>query len=85
MEPIKFPQSNKELLKPENMTDEECSSLSVYTDGTMCISLWKMTWKERLSALFFGRVWLYVNSGYTQPPVALQSIKEIFRKAKNNG
>lgn len=27
MKPIKFEQANKNLLKPESMTDEECSSL----------------------------------------------------------
>lgn len=30
MKPIKFEQANKNLLKPESMTDEECSSLWVY-------------------------------------------------------
>lgn len=29
MKPIKFEQANKNLLKPESMTDEECSSLWV--------------------------------------------------------
>lgn len=33
MNPIKFEQSNRELTKPESMTDEECGSLHVFTDG----------------------------------------------------
>jgi hypothetical protein len=37
-----------------------------------------MTWRERISALLFGKVWLYVHSGLTQPPVALQSMRDIF-------
>lgn len=78
MEPNKFDEANKNLLKPEGMTDEECGSLPVYTDGKVCISLWKMTWLERLSALFFGKVWLFVYSGQTQPPVALMATKQIF-------
>ena len=78
MEPIKFEQANKDLLKPEGMTDEECGSLPVWSDGKECISLWQMTWRERLSALFFGRVWLSVHSGFTQPPVWLMATKEIF-------
>lgn len=78
MRPIKFPQVNRNLLKPEGMTDEECGTLPVYNDGTTSISLWKMTWKERISALIFGRIWLYVVSGATQPPVALEATKDLF-------
>jgi len=82
MEPMKFEQANKELLKPEGMKDEECGSLPVFTDGKQCISLWKMTWQERLSALFFGRIWLSVHSGQTQPPVWLMAAKQIFKVAE---
>lgn len=44
MKPIKFEQANKNLLKPESMTDEECSSLWVYNDGRECISCWRLCW-----------------------------------------
>lgn len=81
MEPDKFPQANKNLLKPEGMT-EECGDLPVFTDGNQCISLWSMTWRERLSALFFGRVWLFVHSGQTQPPVGLMASREIFKEVE---
>jgi len=80
MQPVEFKQANKNLLKPENMTDEECESLPVFNDGKVCISLWQMTWKERISALLFGKIWLFVNSGHTQPPVALMAEREIFGK-----
>jgi len=83
MEPANFKQANKNLLKPEGMTDEECGSLPVFSDGRgKCISLWKMTWRERLSALVFGKVWLWVISGQTQPPVALMAAREIFEEVK---
>jgi len=82
MEPIQFEQANKNLLKPTEMSDEECGSLPVFNDGTQCISLWKMTWRERLSALFFGKIWLSVYSGQTQPPVWLMARNEIFEKPK---
>ena len=82
MQPDKFPQANKDLVKPEGWTDEECGTLPVYTDGQQCISLWKMTWRERFSALFFGRVWLFVVSGPTQPPVFLLGTREIFKEVK---
>jgi len=82
MEPAKFKQSNKTLLKPEGMSEEECGSLPVYTDGKECISLWRMTWRERLSALFSGKVWLFVVSGQTQPPVSLLAERDIFKEVK---
>ena len=82
MEPNKFPQANKDLVKPEGWTDEECGTLPVYNDGQQCISLWKMTWRERFSALFFGKVWLFVVSGNTQPPVLLLATKEIFKEVE---
>lgn len=78
MIPIKFPEYNKELQKPSSMTDDECKPLLVFTDGKQCVSLWKMSWKERLHALFHGTVWLQVVSGITQPPVALSAQKTIF-------
>lgn len=78
MIPVKFPEANKNLLKPHNMTDAECSSLWVYTDGMQCISCWKLSWKQRLKALLFGKVWLSVRSGVTQPPVWLDCDKTVF-------
>jgi hypothetical protein len=80
MRPDKFEQANKGLTAPEGMTKDECGDLPVYNDGLMSISCWKMTWRERLSALFFGRVWLWVHAGKTQPPVALAVAKTIFKK-----
>jgi len=83
MEPIQFKEANKTLTKPQGMTDEQCGNLPTYSDGVQCISCWKMTWRERLSALFFGRVWLWVISGVTQPPVALEAKKNIFKEVKD--
>lgn len=80
MEAIKFKQANKKLLKPDSMTDEECKPLWVFTDGVQCISCWKMNWKQRLSALFFGKVWLCVLFGETQPPVWLDCCNNIFHE-----
>lgn len=80
MEPLKFEQQVVILTKPNNMTDEECGPLPVYSDGQQCISLWRMSWRERLSSLFFGRVWLQIYSGKTQPPVALLATRKFFKK-----
>ena len=79
MKPIKFAEANRELKKPADMTDEECKSLYVYTDGIDCISCWKMNFRQRLTALIFGKVWLSVHSGGTQPPVWLWCGKTVFK------
>lgn len=82
MKPIKFKQANKNLLKPDNMTDKECSSLWVYTDGKHCVSCWKMSLRQRIAALIFGKVWLCVLSGSTQPPVWLDCDRTVFKETK---
>lgn len=79
MEPIKFKEANKCLAKPQTMTDEQCSSLWTYSDGEQSISCWKMSWKERIKALVFGKVWLGVVSGNSQPPVWVDCNKTIFK------
>lgn len=86
MNPTSFKYQNRELQPPvgfdpdqSNATDT-ITSLPVYTDGEQCISLWQMNWRERVSALLFGRVWLQVLSGRTQPPVALTAAKTIFKE-----
>lgn len=69
MKPIKFKESNKILNKPEGWTDKQCSPLHVHNDGRYSISCWAPTILERIKLLFTGRVWLWVCSGNTQPPV----------------
>ncbi len=78
MKPLEFEQQSDILGKPDTMTDEECGPLPIYSDGQQCISLWRMSWRERVSSLLFGRVWLHVHSGRTQPPVGLQVTREVF-------
>jgi hypothetical protein len=74
MTPTKFKQQNAELQKPSEMTDEECSPLPVWRDAplrtSLYISCWRMSWRERLRALFTGRVWLWCHS-FAHPPIAL--------------
>ena len=69
MKAINFKESNVALGRPPGMSEEECSGLHIFTDQTVCISLWKLDWRERLKMLFTGKVWLGVLSGHTQPPV----------------
>ena len=83
MEPIKFKEQTGKLLKPGSMTDEECVPLPIWTDGKECISCWRPSIQERLSVLFFGRIWLSVFSGKTQPPVWVSCEKSVFKPARN--
>lgn len=85
MKPKHFKESNVELRKPSNMTDEECGSLHIFQDENTntCISLWTVPFWERLKFLFHGHIWLGVLSGHTQPPVWLDCRKTVFIKPKN--
>ena len=82
MEPVDFLEKVIDLQKPPSMTDEECTPLPVWTDGTECISKWKMSFSERLHCLFFGFVWLRVVFGRTQPPVMVEATNDMFKKEK---
>jgi hypothetical protein len=72
MRAIKFPESNRNLVKPQGWTDEQCLSLDVYRErtdiGDVWISRWQGTWLDRLRFLFTGKLWLKVYS-YAHPPV----------------
>ena len=77
MQPIDFKEKTTTLGKPNFMTDEQCGSLSVRCDGETCLSCWRPSFSERLSILFFGKVWLWVFSGASQPPVALEGKRKL--------
>ena len=85
MNPVPFPQANRNLTAPAGMTREECGDLPTFTDGRHCISLWGLSWRERLRVLFTGRVWLWVWSGHTQPPVALSAESPFAPLRKGSG
>ena len=70
MTPTNFPESNKNLLAPKGQ-EATCGSLPVYSDGTNCISCWKPTFKEWVKFIFQRKVWVWVQSGKTQPPIAI--------------
>jgi hypothetical protein len=76
--PKVFEQANAVLGAPANTNGRNVEGLAVYTDGEQCISCWKLSWRERLSALFFGKAWLYVLGGRTQPPISIEVRHTIF-------
>ncbi len=84
MKPVNFKRSNK-TLQPSgakysaNVTGVE--PLHIFTDGEQCVSCWRMTWKERLNALIFGKVWVATLTGQTQPPLFVEAAKTYLREA----
>ena len=82
MRPIEFREQTAILERPLIMTDRECGPLPVYRDGEHYISCWRMGFRERLRALLFGRVWVWVYSVWTQPPISLACYRSAFKKPK---
>ncbi len=64
MKPIHFQSVNKTL------TGDNVDPLPVYHGQGMYISRWKADWKERLSILFHGTIWVAVASD-RQPPISI--------------
>ena len=72
MKPIEFPEQTMVWAKDQ----PPYLPLPAYTDDRETISLWALTWRERIRALFTGRLWLrQLNLGNPlQPQVpSLQS------------
>lgn len=82
MTPGRFPEKTITLRRPEGMLEEDCGSLDVFQEparGTT-LSVWTMSWRERIAALVFGKVWVWVHAGgTTQPPIALSAERSPFR------
>ena len=83
MKPSAFEHSNK-TLQPRGTKYSEnvigVEPISIWTDGEQCVSCWNMTWRERLSALLFWRVWIASLSGQTQSPIYAEAAKTYFRE-----
>lgn len=53
MKPIEFPEVNRTWAKDQ----PEYRPLPTYTNETETISCWALTWRERWSLLWHGRLW----------------------------
>jgi hypothetical protein len=69
MKPVQFKQAFVNLKMPDGIPGGD---LPVWTNGKHVLSCWGLSLRERLMLLFTGRIWLWVLSGHTQPPVSLQ-------------
>lgn len=75
-----FKQAQFILQKPSNMKDENCGELPIRFEKQQCISCWKVPFRERISILFNGKVWLGVHSpAHTQPPVWIEGARTVFQ------
>ncbi len=75
MTPTDFRQANMTLTAPDG--HEDCGDLRAEVDSYQIVSCWSMSWRERFSALVFGRAWLGVaNCSGTQPPVWLSAERD---------
>ena len=54
MKPIEFKEQNTVFAKDQ----PEYVPLPAYTDKKQTISLWQMTWPERMLVLLCGKLWL---------------------------
>jgi len=63
MEPVPFKYANL------NLMGKGCYDLPVFSDGTRCISRWKLTLPEVRLLAQDGSIWLHVWSPGTMPPV----------------
>lgn len=86
MRPVTFPEANTKLVAPDDQPfDHNVKSIAplpAWRDSWQITSCWRPTWRERLSILLFGRVWLTVL-GANQPPVALMGTREYFVRDKS--
>lgn len=76
MKPIKFKEANAML------EGSGCGDLPVFRDGTQVISCWKMSFGERIRALFSGLIWMGIRHESTQPPAWLKVERTAFKKEK---
>lgn len=79
MRPMKFTGYEVVLGAPKGWDDTAfgpCDGLPIRRDERgSCISVWKLTWRERLAIFLGANIMLDVHSGPTQPPVALRTTR----------
>jgi hypothetical protein len=70
MEPIETPLTNAKLL-PAPGTEDHVAELPITRSADTVSSCWRMSWRERITALLTGRVW-FDCMGSTHPPIRLR-------------
>jgi len=89
--PIDFPESNLNLSVCEEHAKQGVEPMKAafaqFPNGTQgVLECWRLSWKERLGALFLGRVWVSLMVGRTHvPPVSVWVERSPFPKGGDNG
>jgi len=84
MVPINFPEANCEMKGDHiEIGGQRVGNLRVYNGHGQFVSKWKMSWRERMHALFFGTCWLAIHT-YSFPPVAITAKPTIFINEETN-
>lgn len=72
--PTTFPEQNFVLKggpAADFGTEHDVLDLPTYRGDNVQISRWRLTWRERLQALFNGHVWLHVVTPGAHPPIGV--------------
>jgi len=82
MDPIEFPEQNT-VWKPSQQTHRP---LPAYVDVMQTISLWRLSWRERLQVFWSGRLWLrQCNYGEPLQPQLIQVESPFVRPLFHSG
>jgi hypothetical protein len=76
---VTFKEKNFTFTAPEGM--DNCGDLPCHVTDEFSVSCWQLSWRERFSALIFGKVWHF---NYTQrpAPVAISVARTVFEQPK---
>lgn len=80
MRHIQFKEANRRL-NPIGERDNR-EPLTVFEDEGMVISCWKMSLRERFSALFFGRAWVCVKRTRVGEEMHVNARRTVFHRNK---
>ena len=78
MKPIDFDESNSTLLGGSaGKYGVNVGNLPTFKDGIRVASAWKASLRERLSILFYGRIWFEIRTPKTHAPIRITGTKTI--------
>lgn len=78
MTPIQFSQANGGLESNNGMSINVATPICIDVEQHHIFMCFKMTWRERFAALFFGRVWAELFYQNEVNPIALTARRTIF-------
>lgn len=86
MRPVEFPEANRTIgCQPSardygaDMEAEVEPVRALVTSDGVVTELWRPTWRERLSILVFGRVWVDLLTGDGRPqPISIRGTRTVF-------